>query len=156
MTILRKFRTLRSLGPDGMLLTIEALILTAVVSAGFGLIGVPRTQKLLRRWASSKTSAGGRVKDIGAEIRMARRAQRIVHRNAEARGSCLSRSLVLWALLERRGVETVLRVGFRKQGGTTQGHAWVERHGVPLNEDADVATSYTVSDALASFDVHRK
>lgn len=43
----------------------------------------------------------------------------------------LRRSLVLWALLERAGVATELRLGFRKTDGVFEAHAWVELDGVP-------------------------
>ena len=71
-------------------------------------------------------------------------------------GTCLTRSFTLWAILRRRGVETDLRVGFRKSEGKLSGHAWVEYAGVPLNEDSDVNTKYSVFKEPADFDTLRK
>ena len=51
------------------------------------------------------------------------------------RAHCLQRSLVLWSLLERNGVESELRFGARKENGQIQAHAWVEINGVALNDD---------------------
>jgi hypothetical protein len=53
-------------------------------------------------------------------------------------GTCLSRSLALRYLLGRTGIATDLRFGGHRRDGQFEGHAWVERHGVPLNDTPDV------------------
>ena len=45
-------------------------------------------------------------------------------------GTCLRRSLVLYGLLERRGVPSRVRFGVEKRGEALAAHAWVECHGV--------------------------
>jgi hypothetical protein len=61
--------------------------------------------------------------------------------------SCLSRSLALWLLLRRHGVEADVCLGVR--GGATEphGHAWVEYQGQPLNETIDVRNRFLVMHA---------
>lgn len=44
---------------------------------------------------------------------------------------CLMRSLVLTAMMARRGIETTFVIGARTDGGFAA-HAWVERGGLPL------------------------
>lgn len=44
--------------------------------------------------------------------------------------TCLRESLVLYALLRRRGAAPTLCIGVRKNGHTLAAHAWVE-HGTP-------------------------
>lgn len=52
---------------------------------------------------------------------------------------CLGRSLVLWFLLRRRGVDAELVIGARApRGGELPAHAWVEVAGEPVNDAADV------------------
>jgi hypothetical protein len=69
-----------------------------------------------------------------------------VKRHGLYRGNCLSRSLVLWWLLRRRGIETVIRIGTRQQMGQFQAHAWVEYQGQPLNAGPHVRQRYTTFD----------
>ena len=151
IVILRKLRTLRSLGWGGTCLIAEATVLTIVVPVGFGLFGVARTQAGLRRWASLR--CGNRQsEDLQTLILAVRRAQRVGQRTSGITVSCLTRSFVLWALLRSRGVDTDLRVGFRKRGEILEGHAWVEHNGVPLNEHPTVIQTYIVSGKSKSFD----
>ncbi len=42
------------------------------------------------------------------------------------RPTCLERSLVLWWLLQRDGIQSDLRIGVRKDEGELKAHAWVE------------------------------
>jgi hypothetical protein len=56
--------------------------------------------------------------------------------------NCLTRSLYLWWLLRRRGVDSQLRIGVRLTGGVLDGHAWVEYAGVPVNDRPDVSADF--------------
>jgi hypothetical protein len=52
---------------------------------------------------------------------------------------CLGRSLVLWFLLRRRGIDAELVIGAdMPRGGQLPAHAWVEVAGEPVNDEADV------------------
>jgi hypothetical protein len=64
-------------------------------------------------------------------------------------GTCLVRSLTLWAILRRRGVESELRIGIRKMADVTEGHAWIELAGNPINEAPTVASTYVVFEGAA-------
>jgi Transglutaminase-like superfamily len=153
--ILRKLRTLRKLGGGGAQLILEALLVPIVVSAGFRVVGVTRTQAWLRRWALAGDGLSY-SQDPASTIPSVRRAQRIVKRNFRIEGSCLERSLTLWALLLRRGLPTDLRVGFRKSAGKLEGHAWIEYGDVPLNETKEVRETYSVFKDAAVFDQWQK
>lgn len=130
----------------------EALLLPPLISLGFRLFGVPRTQARVRRWA---TAGRDRFPAAGADdiIRMARRAQGRVNRATGVLGPCLVRSLTLWAILLRRGIDVDLRVGFRKRNGKVEGHAWVERGQIPINENAGEIGTYHIHDQPVSFDL---
>ena len=56
--------------------------------------------------------------------------------------NCLTRSLYLWWLLQRKGVPSELRIGVRLTGGTLEAHAWVEHDGIPINDRPDVSTDF--------------
>jgi len=151
MIILRKLRGFVSLGSERRRLLVEALLLTTFIPAGFRFLGVARTQTCLRRWASLRRNHPPPA-NFQSAIRNALLAQSILKRNWRTEQTCLSRSFLLWAMLLRRGVDTNLRVGFRKRDETLEGHAWVEHNGVPLNEDPSVVRTYWVSGEPTSFD----
>lgn len=56
--------------------------------------------------------------------------------------TCLRRSLVLWWLLRRRGIDSRLRIGVRKEADGILAHAWVECQERVLNDAADISQLY--------------
>lgn len=130
----------------------EALALPMCISVGFQMLGVPRTQALLRRWA-----LGRKTRTLEAHhqlaIRDAQRAQRVVKRTTGVAGNCLSSSLTLWAMLLRRGISTDLRVGFRKREGEIQGHAWLEYNEAPITDDRSETQTFVPYEKPVSFDM---
>ena len=52
--------------------------------------------------------------------------------------TCLRRSLVLWWLLRRRGIDSSLHIGARMEGDEFFAHAWVEFQDKVLNDSPDV------------------
>lgn len=51
--------------------------------------------------------------------------------------NCLTQSVTVWWLLCRRGIESDLRIGVRKEATQLKAHAWVECQGHVLNDTAD-------------------
>ena len=151
-TLLRKLRTAWDLGPERRASFIQALILPPLIALSFRVAGVPATQGFLRRWAGFH---GGNLNSTDAEssIQIGCWAQRFVSQRTGVGGSCLVRSLTLWAILLRRGIETDLRIGFRRSDGKIEGHAWLEHGGRAINEREQITTTYTVSEHPMSFDV---
>lgn len=60
--------------------------------------------------------------------------------------SCLAKSLALWWLLGREGIQSHLRIGARKENGKFEAHAWVELGGVALNEPEEHHRHYAAFD----------
>lgn len=60
--------------------------------------------------------------------------------------TCLRRSMVLWYLLRRGGIDSNLRLGVRKDRSEIKGHAWVEIDGSVINDDEDYIQQYTLMD----------
>jgi hypothetical protein len=152
---IRKLRTFLSMNGSDRLMIVEALTLPVCISFGFWVIGVPRTQALLRRWALAGKTAIPPA-DREGEIFKARRAQRVVKRSTGVAGNCLVRSLTLWTVLLRRGLSTNLRVGFRKRDGRIQGHAWVEYGEAPINEDINETKTFVPYSEPVSYDLWRR
>ncbi len=57
---------------------------------------------------------------------------------------CLPQSVALAWMLARRGQPCALVIGARPEEGTLAAHAWVERHGLPINSAADSVETHPV------------
>jgi hypothetical protein len=136
-----KLRTFRSMDSYDRRLIVETFCVTLFAFAGIRLIGVPRTQRWLRKWAERHEEKAGSGGGEPVLVRVAR-AQRTVRRASGLDGTCLARSLSLWALLLKRGLTAEIRIGIRKNNGKIEGHAWVEYERIPVNELPDIALSY--------------
>ena len=71
---------------------------------------------------------------------------RYARKHGPYRGNCLSRSLVLWWLLRRWGIESDLHIGVRRDTENLDAHAWVEYQGQPLNASEWVHEQYATFD----------
>lgn len=65
------------------------------------------------------------------------------------RPTCLSRSLVLWHLLRRRGSPAEIRIGVQTADGQFRAHAWVEWDGKVINDAPDIALRFSPIDLSA-------
>ena len=59
-------------------------------------------------------------------------------------GSCLPRSLTLWWLLSRRGIDTEIHFGVRKSEDDLAAHAWVVWGDQALTDSVDPRAHYTL------------
>ncbi len=53
----------------------------------------------------------------------------VAGRHAPVEPTCLKTALVLFWLLQRRGIATTLRIGVARRDGALVAHAWLERQG---------------------------
>ena len=139
MDILRKFIALPP--PDRWLLLQIGLMLP-LTRLGLRLFGFKRTFAALA-WLASLWERAPPA-DERSEVARARRWIRYVKRQGPYHGNCLSRSLVLWWLLRRQDIESVMRIGTRRLDGEFQAHAWLEYQGQPLNAGQRVRQKYAV------------
>jgi hypothetical protein len=78
-----------------------------------------------------------------ADVRRAVQIVAAAYRLHPVRSSCLPRAVVLWSLLQRRGIAADVRIGVRyNMQGQFESHAWLEWNGKVLNDAADVASQY--------------
>ena len=99
-------------------------------------------ERLVRRVARP-----GRAPNREAQVALqTARMVAVASHRAPVAANCLPRSLVLWGLLRSQGVESTLRLGFRREDRAFAAHAWVERLGVPLNDIENIAEVYEVVD----------
>ena len=150
MGLLHKAATFRAMGPLGRALYFEAALLPLAIRLGFRLWGVPQTQKALRQWAMRGTAQAIHARRV---IAAALQAQFTAKRTAGVDGTCLVKTLSMWASLTRRGIATEPRWGSRKEpDGSIAMHAWLEFEGRPVNDDPAVVATYAAYRDPAWFD----
>ncbi len=127
MVRLRRFFAL-SANERGMLLA--ALGGLPLVAAGTRLFGYRRMRTLLGRAHARSLS---RSKSSGREAERVARMVTLAAIHGPVRGTCLSRALLLWRMLVRRGIAAEIRFGVRA-GAAVEAHAWVEQDGRSLDD----------------------
>ena len=138
------FAKLRSLKPVGRWMLIETAILlplTALAVHLFGLRLIHSGMNWLAQRSPRKTP-----QDPQRHLRKTRHLISYLRRNGPFRGNCLSRSLVLWYLLQRVGIQSDLQIGVCTEKGQFSAHAWVEFQGHPLNAQEGVRDTYAAFD----------
>lgn len=109
-----------------------------------------RVYGFLERWPAG---TGRVLDDEGRILARAHATVRLVQGAAAwsvHRPTCLHRSLTLWWLRRRQGIASELRIGVRREQGRFEAHAWVERQGVPLNDEPDVGLRFAAFQSLLS------
>jgi len=143
-----KWRRFRTRPPEDRRLILRAALLLPLTGIGLRWFGFRRSKELIEKFSLPAHAPQFLSADLQRE--MALRAARAV-RSAELHGpanpNCLERSMTLWWLLRRDGVEGELHIGARKESGRFEAHAWVELDGQVLNDGADVHQHYARFDA---------
>jgi hypothetical protein len=152
-SILPSWHKFRQLPPQDRRSLLQALALLPLTALALRWLGLRRWQTLLARWVPADGPAAEshrREGEAPAEPALAAQAlARLVEaagRYGLCRGTCLQRSLVLWWLLRRRGLDGELRIGVRRVGGRLAAHAWVECGGLALDAPADAREPFVPFD----------
>ena len=140
---LAKLRALT--GPERRLLFV-GLVATPCVAAGLAIFGYRRMHAAMARRSRPPGARFATVETAEARARSAARVVAIASGRGPVRATCLRRSLLLWWLLRRDGIETVVRVGVNHDDGAFSAHAWVEYLGRPVNDADDIALRFPAFD----------
>jgi hypothetical protein len=133
------WRRWRGLPPADRGLLVGVLAFLPAVAAALRVLGLRRVCRILSRAAA--TGPCDRPEDAGAAQAVGRLVD-IAARRGVGRPTCLARSVTLWWLLRRRGIDSTLRIGVRTVEGRMEAHAWVEHAGLVLNEADDVGERF--------------
>jgi hypothetical protein len=126
---------------------VQALFLLPLTALILWAVGFRRWQALLARLAPvGSVSASEDEADLVREGRATARLVDAAARRSPYTATCLPRSLTLWWLLRRRGIDSYLRIGVRKAAGRIEAHAWVELQGLVLDDDCDVSKRFAAFD----------
>jgi hypothetical protein len=127
----------------------QALLLLPVNRLSLRLLGFNRWSGILANWAPGTehpTSSGPLAEAANATIAaQSRQTAKIVNWAScygIFGGNCLQRSLTLWWILRRQGINSGLKIGARLNHGQIEAHAWVECFGAVLNDGEDVASRF--------------
>jgi hypothetical protein len=125
---------LRSLDAAQWRVLLVSLVLVPAVQLSLRVRGFSWTSRML----AARSDAPARASDI-AEATAAAEAVAIVAGRPVVGARCLGRSLLLWFLLRRRGIDAELLIGAEPaRERTLPAHAWVEVAGQPVNDAPDV------------------
>jgi hypothetical protein len=123
---------------------LRALFLLPVVSVAIRIVGLKRTWTWLEAGARRTRSDRAASRDDPAHVAWLVMA---AARHGLVRASCLPISLTVQRLLREHGIETAVRLGVRKIDGRLEAHAWVEKDGEPLSDDAQASGAYAAFEA---------
>jgi hypothetical protein len=124
------------------MLILRASVLLAIVGVNLRMRGTRRTAKAFQcenlkfRQPTIDESSWRTIGQIC-------RAVNTAARNGLRAPNCLRSSLVLNYMLRRRGWDSVLRIGVKRDGELFEAHAWVELGQIAVNDTQDVAERFT-------------
>src|SRR5574341_541923 len=122
---------------------IQAAVLLPLTALVLRLTGLRRCRQVLSQFVPRRSVLKTRQSE--AALADARRISWLIGvatRRGVYPATCLPRSLVLWFLLRREGIEGELCLGTRKEAGRFEAHAWIELAGVVLNDSEEVRLMY--------------
>jgi Transglutaminase-like superfamily len=128
---------IRALSAAQWRVVLSSVVLLAPIQVMLKSRGLKRTARLLAERSDRPLGASDR-----AEAASIAEAVSLVAGRRVVGALCLGRSLLLWFLLRRRGMDAQLVVGTNAVGDTWMAHAWVELDGQPINDVADVREHY--------------
>lgn len=133
----RKLAQFRALSSRDRRTFLAAMALLPLFWVGLHVLGLQRLQTWLQHKPRpvAATLSTEELERLGALINSAAH-----HTLGPA--NCLTRSLYLWWLLQRKGIACQLRIGVRLTGDVLEAHAWVEHAGIPINDRPDVSTNF--------------
>src|SRR5262249_5923850 len=123
---------------------VQAMIMLPLAAILLRLTGLRGCQRLFSRFITVPYARNKQSSDLALP-----RAFQVSHlvglalRHGLYSANCLQKSLVLWWLLRRQGIQSELQFGTRKESGQFEAHAWIEIEGVVVNDSGEVRRMYT-------------
>ena len=140
---MEKWHRFRKRPMDERALIPRALVLLPITEIGLRMMGFQRCKEMIEKFPvrkrPSRTLESIPSCETAAKIT---RAVRTVELHGPGKPNCLQRSMLLWWLLRRGGIEGGLHIGARKNGSRLEAHAWVELEGEVLNDSPEVHRHY--------------
>jgi hypothetical protein len=120
----------------------------AVAGLLLSILGFERSVALLRR-SSGRGRSNEPTEEILSWARKTAHLTSIAARWGPYRATCLRRSLFFWWLTRRRGLDSELKIGVRRDQGKLLAHAWIELNGEVLNDRPEIVEGYSPFDSTS-------
>jgi hypothetical protein len=147
-SLAEKLRRFRKRPREDRTLILRAALILPAIETGLRLFGFRRCKQWIEKLSPRSRLPQSMPASIQRETALrAVRAVRSAELHGPANPNCLERSMTLWWLLRREGVDGELHIGARRDGPRFAAHAWVELSGQVLNDDAEVHQHYARFDA---------
>jgi hypothetical protein len=133
------FRRVRALDRTQRVVLAQALVLTPIVDRSLRRRGTMSTISALDR----RAGATARSTTAAEAIRLVTPVEMVGgHRSMGA--ACLTRSIVGWFVLRRRGIHSDIVIGARlpADSGELDAHAWLEYASTVINDAPDIRARY--------------
>ena len=137
----RKLRAALTLTAGDWYALVASWWLLLAVDLGLRLLPFSRLLNLIG-WLTPGPRTPGRPQDAPLLSRRCAAMVGVAARYHLLPMNCLRRALALRWLLAVRGIPADLRIGVDKGRHGLSAHAWVEREGTPLGEEADVGLQF--------------
>ena len=143
-----KWRRFRRRPPEDRSFILRAALLLPLTEMGLRFFGFRRWKEMIEKFFLPAQPPQTLTEDLQRETALrATRAVRSVELHGPTTPNCLERSMTLWWILRRAGVDGELHIGARKKDERFEAHAWVELRGQVLNDSAEVHHHYARFDA---------
>ncbi len=126
-------------------LAFQALALLPLVALAVRLFGYQRVRACLAWTLPNLPHSEGNYGSEPGDVQQALTIGRLVNgaaRRGLFRANCLSRSLVVWRLLGRRGIASEVVIGAQVEQSEFRAHAWVECQQQVVNDRPDIAEQF--------------
>lgn len=137
--MISKIKTFFGLPGSHKWLFVKIALLVPLVELGIKTVKFKRTVKVLNFFIN-KTP-----KTPENQLRTVRRHANYLYlyqKQFPFLGKCLARSLSLWFLLSRKGIETNLRFGMKKEDEKLLAHSWLEYKGEAIIKESEIGENY--------------
>ena len=140
----RRLQQLKALSLEEWRLLLSAMVLLPLIALSLRLRGVKYTQNTMRRFVPEESNLSGPSQADMDKAWVIARIVSVAAGHGAYRANCLKKSLVLWWLLARRGIKSVIIFGVPKESMRDFfAHAWVECNGVNLSDSDEIQQQFT-------------
>ena len=124
-----------------------SLLLLPLTGILLHIFGLKRTRSVMSQLSSKSRKNLPEAGQMNVAKQVARMVS-IAANHGPYHANCLKRSVLIWWLLERKGIHTEIRVGAQMDPFGLQAHAWVEYQGDVLNDRQDIAEQFAPFESL--------
>ncbi len=137
--MISKIRTFFALPIAHKLIFIKIVFFVSFIQISLKTIKFKRTFRFLKFFTKENLRAPENERQI---VRRHKNFQYLFHKQMPYLGKCLARSLTLWFLLKRKGIETDLKFGMKKKNNQLLAHSWLEYKSKVLITESEINDNY--------------